>query len=782
VLCRKVTWRTKQRLAASTLLLAAAGRAQAQTYYVSPSGNDNNSGLSPSQPWQTLNKVDATNFSPGSNILLQAGGQWYGTLSATSSGTTTAPITYGSYGSGPNPIIWGSNVLDAGNFQQLPGTSNSDPTYSMNYSTTVNSVLEDHQFLNSATLADTVAGSSPAPSTYVSYVESTPDTWYYDATPNVDELYVNTGTTISPTDGHVYTAAVRENLVSNSHQSNLVFENLTVEESADANAGYGFQIQNGDNVTIRNSTAIATGKHAFSVIDSTGFVGENLTASYSMPDQGYGGASAFVSYSDDTRVGDTSSWVNTTFTNPNGPYPAFISHGDPYAIGSLNIVNMSGSGYGTGIVIYQTSPTEAVSIQGGSFYNGFIDVSTNNTTINGMTISGQYSQVDLSGDNDILQNSVITGTNQDTAQGQDGAVYLSGTGDIVRFNTFEPSSSANKYSPIIGVDGAANNTQIYGNIFDTNGTAFLYLNYTGAGGSISSNNNLFSSQATHVFMLNGSVLEPFSQWQQMGQDANSTVGTPSFAQTPAGSFYLLLGSPGIGTFVPTSAQAVPTDIYGNPRPAVGSAYNVGAVQPVYDPSAPIDIGTSGILINYASAASDPISIIQSALRIGYNGGTWTGNGIVSSAAAADPQHYAIGYADGDNAADAANTGIPAGELEVIYTLSGDANLSGTVDLSDLVIVAADFGMTDADWAQGDVNYDGNVDLSDLVIIASNFGASLSSAQSADFGSNFAAEWQLALAETRGADVTVPEPAGAVLACAAIAGLLIRGRTARGVGT
>jgi arabinogalactan endo-1,4-beta-galactosidase len=217
---------------------------------------------------------------------------------------------------------------------------------------------------------------------------------------------------------------------------------------------------------------------------------------------------------------------------------------------------------------------------------------------------------------------------------------------------------------------------------------------------------------------------------------------------------------------PVSGNGKALTVSGNGIVSLSSPIAISSL--TINAGATLDMTGSTVTINYG-ANSDPASTIRGYLVSGRGNGNWQGTGLTSSLAAANPSSFTLGYADGGNAADAANAGVAPGTVEVEYTVAGDANLSGGVDLSDLVIVASDFGQTGADWAQGDVNYDGNVDLSDLVIVASNFGASLSSVQSSDFTNSFAAEWQLALAEVHGADVSMPEPGAVVLAAIAAAG-------------
>jgi hypothetical protein len=58
-------------------------------------------------------------------------------------------------------------------------------------------------------------------------------------------------------------------------------------------------------------------------------------------------------------------------------------------------------------------------------------------------------------------------------------------------------------------------------------------------------------------------------------------------------------------------------------------------------------------------------------------------------------------------------------------LPGDANLDGYVDVGDLGILSANYGMaTGATWSMGDFNNDGAVDLGDLGILSAHYGESI----------------------------------------------------------
>jgi len=83
------------------LLLAFSGAALATDYYVSPNGNDNNTGTSPQDAWQTIDKVSTVTFSAADSILFEGGETFSGQLVFNDeAGTSTSPITVSSYGTG----------------------------------------------------------------------------------------------------------------------------------------------------------------------------------------------------------------------------------------------------------------------------------------------------------------------------------------------------------------------------------------------------------------------------------------------------------------------------------------------------------------------------------------------------------------------------------------------------------------------------------------------------------------------------------------------------------
>ena len=88
---------------------------RAATYYVdATSGADGNSGLSSSQAWKTLEKVNSSTFAPGDRILFAAGSRWEGKLNPKGSGSPGKPIVIDRYGRGARPVIDGAGATGDG--------------------------------------------------------------------------------------------------------------------------------------------------------------------------------------------------------------------------------------------------------------------------------------------------------------------------------------------------------------------------------------------------------------------------------------------------------------------------------------------------------------------------------------------------------------------------------------------------------------------------------------------------------------------------------------------
>jgi fibronectin-binding autotransporter adhesin len=187
----------------------------------------------------------------------------------------------------------------------------------------------------------------------------------------------------------------------------------------------------------------------------------------------------------------------------------------------------------------------------------------------------------------------------------------------------------------------------------------------------------------------------------------------------------------------------------------------------------LDLGNNHMILTYAPGTqSSTDATVRGYIIAGRNGGAWNGTGGINSSIAALPanNHYAIGYADG---ADGKVAGLSSGQIEIKYTLLGDADLDGAVTGSDFTALVGNLGKSGRVWDQGDFDYDGSVTGSDFTALVGNLGKSASGASIVLPASDYAAIDAFAAANGLMADV--PEPASASLLLIAGMGVLSRRR-------
>ncbi len=106
------------------ILLLATVPVGAATYYVSPDGNDGNSGTSTTAPWKTIARINGVNLGAGDQVLFEGNRTFLGSIefkwsgSAQDRGTASNPVVFSSYGTGRATIAQaaaGSPAFDSYN-------------------------------------------------------------------------------------------------------------------------------------------------------------------------------------------------------------------------------------------------------------------------------------------------------------------------------------------------------------------------------------------------------------------------------------------------------------------------------------------------------------------------------------------------------------------------------------------------------------------------------------------------------------------------------------------
>jgi len=195
-------------------------------------------------------------------------------------------------------------------------------------------------------------------------------------------------------------------------------------------------------------------------------------------------------------------------------------------------------------------------------------------------------------------------------------------------------------------------------------------------------------------------------------------------------------------------------------------------------SSKVDLKDNKLIVSGAAANStwtgSAYGGVAGLVQKGFNGGAWNGAAaIVTSESNAAPATHvtSLGIASADALGRVGQTfagqTLASGDMLVMYTYGGDANLDGKIDGDDYFRIDANAGLVggSVSWLKGDFNYDGRVNGDDYFIIDANVGRQtlgtfpLGAAVMSSDG------------DASAGIAAVPEPASAAFAAASVSGVL-----------
>jgi Ca2+-binding RTX toxin-like protein len=118
------------------------------------------------------------------------------------------------------------------------------------------------------------------------------------------------------------------------------------------------------------------------------------------------------------------------------------------------------------------------------------------------------------------------------------------------------------------------------------------------------------------------------------------------------------------------------------------------------------------------------SQIASLIQTGRNNGLWNGVGLINSVAASNSK-YTVGMSNAAALGGSySGTSLEPTAVVVRGTLAADANLDGSVNFDDLLVLAANYNQSGRSFNQGDANNDGVVNFEDLLILAAQYNSTI----------------------------------------------------------
>ncbi len=242
-------------LALTALSSIAFSQSKGRSFYVDPAGNDSNSGSSPDSPWRSVAKVNALAFQPGDTVYFKRGGTWRETLEPRRGGSAGNPVTFTGYGSGPQPVISGSDIIK--------GWARSDGAVYRAQSEKPANVYVDGKPGWGLLHACCGAGDFCASSGSCAVGKMEPGSWMWNEGDHALSVWLPDG---SDPNAHTIEAATRTfgmNVVGNGgEKSNLVVDGLNFQRTAGGGL-YFFSNDDGGvgftGIVVRNCTVTQTG-------------------------------------------------------------------------------------------------------------------------------------------------------------------------------------------------------------------------------------------------------------------------------------------------------------------------------------------------------------------------------------------------------------------------------------------------------------------------------------------------------------------------------------------